>query len=90
MSWIMDTYSILKGYSVPGVVTGKPVELGGSLGRFEATGRGVFITASEAACHIGLSMDGARVVIQGAGNVGGIAAQYFHSAGAKVVVVRLI
>jgi glutamate dehydrogenase (NAD(P)+) len=85
MSWIMDTYSILKGYSVPGVVTGKPVELGGSLGRFEATGKGVFITATEAARHLGLSIDGARVVIQGAGNVGGIAAQYFHSAGARVV-----
>ena len=87
MSWIMDTYSILKGYSVPGVVTGKPIELGGSLGRFEATGKGVFITATEAARHIGLSIDGARVVIQGAGNVGGIAAQYFHSAGAKVVAI---
>ena len=87
MAWIMDTYSILKGYSVPGVVTGKPIELGGSLGRFEATGKGVFITASEAARHLGLSIEGARVVIQGAGNVGGIAAQYFHSAGARVVAI---
>jgi glutamate dehydrogenase (NAD(P)+) len=61
--------------------------LGGSLGRFEATGKGVFITASEAARNLGLSIDGARVVIQGAGNVGGIAAQYFHSAGARVVAI---
>ena len=87
MAWIMDTYSILKGYSVPGVVTGKPIELGGSVGRLEATGKGVFITATEAARHIGLSINGARVVIQGAGNVGGVAAQYFHSAGAKVVAI---
>lgn len=85
MAWIMDTYSILKGYSVPGVVTGKPLELGGSLGRLEATGKGVFITAREAARHLGLPMEGARVVIQGSGNVGGIAGQYFHRAGAKVI-----
>jgi glutamate dehydrogenase (NAD(P)+) len=83
----MDTYSILKGYSVPGVVTGKPVELGGSLGRLEATGRGVFITAREAAARIGLPLEGARVVIQGAGNVGGIAARYFSRAGAKVIAI---
>jgi glutamate dehydrogenase (NAD(P)+) len=87
MSWIMDTYSILKGYSVPGVVTGKPLELGGSLGRLEATGKGVFITATEAAKHLGLSLPGARVVIQGAGNVGGVAAQQFSQAGAKIIAV---
>lgn len=87
MAWIMDTYSILKGYSVPGVVTGKPIELGGSLGRLEATGKGVFITAVEAARHLGIPIKGARVVVQGAGNVGGIAAQYFHSAGAKIVAI---
>ncbi len=85
MAWIMDTYSILKGYSVPGVVTGKPIELGGSVGRLEATGKGVFITAQKAAQHLGLYMEGARVVIQGSGNVGGIAAQYFSRAGAKVI-----
>ncbi len=85
MAWIMDTYSILKGYSVPGVVTGKPLEMGGSLGRLEATGKGVFITAREAARHLGLPIEGARVVIQGSGNVGGIAGQYFHRAGAKVI-----
>lgn len=85
MAWIMDTYSILKGYAVPGVVTGKPLELGGSVGRMEATGKGVFISAQEAARETGLSIDGCTVVIQGSGNVGGIAAQYFHRAGAKVI-----
>jgi glutamate dehydrogenase/leucine dehydrogenase len=80
MAWIMDTYSILKGYSVPEVVTGKPLELGGSVGRFEATGKSVFLSASEAVRHIGLrnSLEGLRVAIQGSGNVGGIAAQFFH------------
>jgi len=87
MAWIMDTYSILKGYSVHGVVTGKPIELGGSLGRFEATGKGVFITAQEAARHLNLPIEGARVVVQGCGNVGGIAAQYFDRAGAKVIAI---
>jgi glutamate dehydrogenase (NAD(P)+) len=87
MAWIMDTYSILKGYTVHGVVTGKPLELGGSLGRFEATGKGVFITAQDAAHHIKLPMKGARVAVQGCGNVGGIAAQYFDRAGAKVIAI---
>jgi glutamate dehydrogenase (NAD(P)+) len=87
MAWIMDTYSILKGYSVPGVVTGKPLELGGSLGRFEATGKGVFITAQEAARHLNLPMEGARVAVQGCGNVGGIATQFFDRAGAKVIAI---
>lgn len=85
MAWIMDTYSILHGHTVPGIVTGKPLELGGSLGRFEATGKGVFLTASEAAKHLGISLNGARVAIQGAGNVGGVAARFFAAAGAKVV-----
>jgi glutamate dehydrogenase (NAD(P)+) len=70
---------------VPGVVTGKPLELGGSVGRFEATGKGVFVTAVEAARSVGLNIEKARVVIQGAGNVGGVAAQYFQRAGAKVI-----
>lgn len=87
MAWIMDTYSILKGYSVPGVVTGKPLELGGSVGRLEATGKGVFIMAAEAAHHLGISMEGCRVAIQGSGNVGGIAARYFYDAGAKVIAI---
>lgn len=85
MAWIMDTYSILHGHTVPGIVTGKPLELGGSLGRFEATGKGVFLTAAEAAKHLGLSLSGARVAIQGAGNVGGVAARFFAAAGARVV-----
>jgi len=85
MAWIMDTYSILKGNTVPGVVTGKPLELGGSLGRFEATGKGVFLTTLEAAAHLGIPVQGMRVVIQGSGNVGGVAALFFHRAGAKVI-----
>ncbi len=87
MAWIMDTYSILKGYSVHGVVTGKPLELGGSLGRLEATGKGVFITAQEATRHLNTPIEGARVVVQGCGNVGGIAAQYFEKAGAKIIAI---
>ncbi|MGB9699190.1 MAG: Glu/Leu/Phe/Val family dehydrogenase [Thermodesulfobacteriota bacterium] len=87
MAWIMDTYSILKGYSVPGVVTGKPLELGGSLGRHEATGKGVFITAQEAASLLNIPLPGAKVVVQGCGNVGGIAAKYFEKAGAKVIAI---
>lgn len=87
MAWIMDTYSILKGYSVFGVVTGKPLELGGSLGRLEATGKGVYTIAQEAAHLQNFPIEGARVVIQGCGNVGGTAAQYFDRAGAKVVAI---
>jgi len=87
MAWIMDTYSTWKGYSVHGVVTGKPLELGGSLGRFEATGKGVFITALEATRHLNIPIEGSRVVVQGCGNVGGIAAQYFDRSGAKVIAI---
>ncbi len=89
MAWIMDTYSILKGYTVPEVVTGKPLELGGSVGRYEATGKSVFISALEAVKHTGLgsSLEGLKVAVQGSGNVGGIAAQFFHNAGAKVVAI---
>jgi glutamate dehydrogenase (NAD(P)+) len=88
MAWIMDTYSMLKGYSVPGVVTGKPLELGGSLGRHEATGKGVVVIAQEAAAQVlRFPLEGARVAIQGCGNVGGIAAQYFERAGAKVIAI---
>ncbi len=85
MAWMMDTFSIRKGYSVPGVVTGKPLELGGSRGRHEATGRGVFVIAAKAAKHKGFSLAGSRVVIQGAGNVGGAAAREFSRAGCRVV-----
>ena len=87
MAWIMDTYSILSGHTVLGVVTGKPLELGGSLGRYEATGKGVVIAAIEAAKEIGLDTDGLRVVIQGSGNVGGLAAFYFEQMGAKVIAI---
>ena len=87
MAWIMDTFSILKGYSVPGVVTGKPIELGGSLGRFEATGRGVVIISLEVLKYLKMSMEGAKVVIQGCGNVGGVAAMHFHRLGARVIAV---
>ena len=85
MAWMMDTFSIRKGYSVPGVVTGKPLELGGSRGRFEATGRGVFVVAAKAAKHGRFSLAGSRVVIQGAGNVGSAAAREFARAGCRVV-----
>ncbi len=89
MAWIMDTYSILKGYSVPEVVTGKPIELGGSAGRFKATGKGVFISALNCAPHagIGTSLRGKTVVVQGAGNVGEIAARYFCQAGARLLAI---
>src|SRR3990170_1055914 len=65
MAWIMDTVSMIQGHTVPGVVTGKPIELGGSEGRVEATGRGVVVTAQEAAKTLGMSFEGARVVVQG-------------------------
>jgi glutamate dehydrogenase (NAD(P)+) len=85
MAWMMDTYSILKGYSVPGVVTGKPIELGGSQGRLEATGRGVVITAIEALKHLNRPLEGATVAVQGCGNVGGVAALHFSRMGAKII-----
>ena len=73
MGWIMDTFSMLKGYAVPGVVTGKPIEIGGSLGRKEATGRGVSIVTDEIASRMGISMQKAKIAVQGFGNVGGTA-----------------
>jgi glutamate dehydrogenase/leucine dehydrogenase len=88
MAWIMDTYSMTKGYSIPGVVTGKPISLGGSLGRNEATGRGVFYTILSACEHLGLTLKGATVAVQGFGNAGSIAAQLLHEAGAKVIAVN--
>src|SRR5579863_4438429 len=87
MAWIMDTYSMTKGYSVPGVVTGKPLSLGGSLGRNEATGRGVFYTIQFACEHLHLPLRGASVVVQGFGNAGSIAAQLLEEAGARVIAV---
>ena len=88
MSWIMDTYSMTKGYPIPGVVTGKPICLGGSLGRNEATGRGVFYTIEHACEHLKIQMKGATVVVQGFGNAGSIAAQLLYEAGAKVIAVN--
>lgn len=85
MAWIMDTFSMQKGYTVPGVVTGKPVDLGGSLGRVEATGRGVIVAAEEAAKTINMNLNGARVVVQGFGNVGATAAKIAQDHGAIVV-----
>jgi glutamate dehydrogenase (NAD(P)+) len=88
MAWMMDTYSMNTGSTATGVVTGKPVDLGGSLGRREATGRGVYTVGVEAARHIGLEISGARVAIQGFGNVGGIAGKLFAEAGARIVAVQ--
>jgi glutamate dehydrogenase (NAD(P)+) len=85
MAWIMDTYSMHVGYTVPGVVTGKPIALGGSEGRAEATGRGVVVTISEAARQIGLDIIGATVAIQGFGNAGSVAGTLLDSMGARVV-----
>jgi len=87
MAWIMDTYSMLKGYTVTGVVTGKPIALGGSLGRDKATARGGTFVAREAAKAIGLSIKGARVAIQGFGNAGSVAAELLSQMGAKIVAV---
>jgi glutamate dehydrogenase (NAD(P)+) len=88
MAWMMDTYSMNQGATVSGVVTGKPISLGGSLGRREATGRGVFVVGIEAMKHLNMPMHGARVAIQGFGNVGGVAGQLFMKAGAKIVAVQ--
>ncbi|MGQ3082122.1 MAG: Glu/Leu/Phe/Val family dehydrogenase [Hydrogenophaga sp.] len=88
MAWMMDTYSMNEGSTATGVVTGKPVDLGGSLGRREATGRGVFTVGVEAARRIGLDVSTARVAVQGFGNVGGVAGKLFSEAGAKVVAVQ--
>ena len=88
MAWMMDTYSMNEGSTATGVVTGKPVDLGGSLGRREATGRGVFTVGCEAARRIGMDVSHARVAVQGFGNVGGVAGKLFAEAGAKVVAVQ--
>jgi len=87
MGWIVDTYSTLKGSFTPGVVTGKPIELGGSLGRGEATGRGITITAKNALKALGRELKGATVAVQGMGNVGSVSAKLIHAAGAKIVAV---
>jgi glutamate dehydrogenase (NAD(P)+) len=88
MAWMMDTYSMNVGGTATGVVTGKPLHLGGSLGRVKATGRGVFVTGREAARRLGLDLRGARIAVQGFGNVGSVAAELFAEAGAKIVAVQ--
>lgn len=87
MAWIMDTYSMHQGYTVPGVVTGKPISLGGSEGRTEATARGCVFTIIEAAHHSGLNLKTSRVAVQGFGNAGAIAARLIAAEGATVVAV---
>ena len=87
MAWVMDTYSMHVGHTETGVVTGKPVELGGSLGRREATGRGVMIVTRESAKHVGVDINGATVAVQGFGNVGSISAQLLAEIGARIVAV---
>ncbi len=87
MAWVMDTISMKRGYVEPGTVTGKPIALGGSRGRDEATARGLLYTVRAALRVLGMTLEGARVVIQGFGNVGGHAARLLHDAGARVVAV---
>ncbi len=85
MAWIMDTYSMMKGYSVPGVVTGKPVCIGGSLGRTKATSAGLVTTVEEAMRHLGMGMDGLKVTVLGFGKVGYHAAKILFDMGAKII-----
>src|SRR5579863_395066 len=87
MAWIMDTYSMHEGYSIPAVVTGKPLSIGGSEGRNDATATGVLFVTRQAALRLGMPLKGARVSIQGYGNAGSIAARLFHNEGCKVVAV---
>jgi glutamate dehydrogenase (NAD(P)+) len=87
MGWIMDTYSMHEGYSIPAVVTGKPLSIGGSEGRNDATATGVLFVTRQAAKRIGMSLQGRRVSIQGFGNAGSIAARLFHNEGCKIVAV---
>lgn len=88
MAWMLDTYAANTGQLTTGIVTGKPIALGGSLGRVEATGRGVFTVGVEAARDAGIDLNGARVVVQGCGNVGGVAAKLFKEAGAKIIAMQ--
>lgn len=87
MAWIMDTYSMHRGYSTPSVVTGKPLSIGGSFGRVEATGRGVMLVTREAARTLGMQLSGAKVVVQGFGNVGSIASWLLADQGCTIVAV---
>src|SRR3954466_12290206 len=87
MAWVMDTYSMRMGHTVTAVVTGKPVEMGGSLGRREATGRGCMIVVKEALKNLGLTMQGTTVAVQGFGNVGSVGADLLVKEGCKVVAI---
>ncbi|NJO75866.1 MAG: Glu/Leu/Phe/Val dehydrogenase, partial [Leptolyngbyaceae cyanobacterium RM1_406_9] len=87
MAWMMDTYSMNVGHAVPGVVTGKPISIGGSRGREMATGRGVMIVVREALARQGKAIANSHIAIQGFGNVGSAAALLLHKAGAKVIAV---
>ena len=87
MAWMMDTYSMQRGYVVPEVVTGKPISIGGSVFRREATGAGVVMVTEQACTRLGWSIAGQRCIVQGFGNVGGVAASELHDKGAKVVAV---
>ena len=87
MAWVMDTYSMHVGHTSTAVVTGKPIELGGSLGRREATGRGVMIVSRESAKHLGFDIKGSTVAVQGFGNVGSISAELLAGIGATIVAV---
>src|SRR5579884_1497940 len=85
MAWIMDTYSMHRGYSVPAVITGKPLSIGGSEGRLEATGRGVQVVTREALLDLDMEPDNCAVIVQGFGNVGSVAARLLHEMGCKIV-----
>ena len=87
MAWLMDTYSMHKGHTVTAVTTGKPVEMGGSLGRREATGRGCMIVTREALAHLGMTVKGTTVAVQGFGNVGSVSAALLAREGCKVVAI---
>ncbi len=87
MAWVMDTYSMRMGHTVTAVVTGKPVEMGGSLGRREATGRGCMIVIKETLKHLGMPMKGATIAVQGFGNVGSVAAELLAREGCKIVAI---
>src|SRR5207248_7445040 len=87
MAWVMDTYSMHVGHTETAVVTGKPLEMGGSLGRHEAAGRGVAIITRDSAKHVGFAIEGATIALQGFGNVGSISAKLLAEIGAKIVAV---
>ncbi len=87
MGWIMDTYSMFQGYAVPGVVTGKPLDIGGSLGRSAATGRGVAFVVREITSRMKIDLGKTSVAVQGFGNVGGTAAKLLYEQGCKIVAV---